>query len=261
MLNGRGFLVSNSTTYALILAGGTGARFSALQAANYPLSDTGTILPKQFSLIDGKTVLERSIMAFENNPSVDKILVVMNKDYLVYAKRIIDKTDFKKIAGIIPGGNTRFESSLCGLTSIREHLLSNSNCNLEDNEKFANVKVLIHDAARAFVTEKIIDNVIQGLSEADGVQPIVPINETLVTKVQGKWLTVNRDDYAAVQTPQGFHYLPIYNAYQRAVSTPETSWVPTDDISVLQEYGHNAKIISVSGDYHNKKVTYPEDLK
>ncbi|GHT81952.1 hypothetical protein FACS1894125_3770 [Actinomycetota bacterium] len=193
-------------------------------------------------------MLERSIAAFENCASIDSIIVVMNPNYFDIANDLISRNDYKKYAGMITGGGSRFESSFNALEKVHQMLKDEKN------------NVLIHDAARAFVSPEVIERVIEALENADGAQPIVPVSETIVQHINGQWITQNRDDYATVQTPQGFCFEKIYAAYQRAVNTPTTSWVPTDDISVLQEYSKNPRIVAVAGDYRNRKITFPEDL-
>lgn len=231
---------------AIILAGGDGTRFNINQTEN--------LIPKQFIKIDGKTVLETTVDAFEKNDSISEIVVVTNEKYVELTISLLSQKNYSKVASIVKGGKTRFLSSYYGQKQVFEMLKTK-------NQMLDNVYILIHDAARSFVSQIVIDNVISRLDTADGVQPIVPVTDTLVQKISGKWITQNRDDYAFVQTPQGFNFNKIYHAYQSAINSPESSWIPTDDISVLQEYSHNAKIVSVSGDYKNRKITYFEDLK
>ncbi|MDR2508831.1 MAG: 2-C-methyl-D-erythritol 4-phosphate cytidylyltransferase [Candidatus Ancillula sp.] len=232
-----------SVTYATILAGGEGLRFG--------IDESG--LPKQFSKVSGKTLLELSVEAFNTSEVVDYIVVVTNERYVKVTNQIIQNQRFGKLVSIIPGGKTRFESSFQGLRACGYHA--------ENNEiNIAECKVLIHDAVRAFVNEEVIANVHKKLLTADAVQPIVPVNETLVQRVGRSWITQNRDDFATVQTPQGFHFSKIYEAYQHSIKSPTSSWTPTDDISVMQEYAKDAVIEVTSGDHRNRKVTYPEDL-
>jgi 2-C-methyl-D-erythritol 4-phosphate cytidylyltransferase len=228
------------SNFVLVLAGGTGVRFGANS-------------PKQFAMINGATLLELSISAFEKCSQIDYIIVVTNSAYIEQTKELLTKAGTSKVVDIVCGGQTRFESSFQGLQAV-------SNFLEHDSESTQGHNVLIHDAARAFVSQEVIINVIDGLGEADGVQPIIPVTQTIVQKIQGKWVTQNRDDFATVQTPQGFKLEKILLAYHRAIDSPSSSWVPTDDISVLQEYSKHSTILAVSGDYKNKKITYPEDL-
>lgn len=230
-------------TYATILAGGEGLRFGADEAG----------LPKQFTKVSGKTLLELSVEAFSASEVVDHIVIVSNEHYIKITNQIIDRSHFPKLISIIPGGKTRFESSFQGLRACGFHA--------ENNEvDMQQCSVLIHDAVRAFVSEEVITNVHSKLRTADAVQPIVPVNETLVQRVGRGWVTQNRDDFATVQTPQGFNLAKIYQAYQRSIKSPTSSWIPTDDISVIQEYAKDVTIEVTSGDHRNRKITYPEDL-
>ena len=114
-------------TIAIILASGVGARL-------------GLDIPKQFFEIRNKTVLEYSILAFQKHNNIDEIIIVSHPDYISRVEEIVQNGNYSKVSQIIAGGKTRQESSSNGVFAVKE----------------TNAKILIHDAVRPFVTERII---------------------------------------------------------------------------------------------------------
>ena len=93
--------------YAIILASGSGNRY-------------GSDIPKQFTEISGKTILERSIEVFEEANVVNEIIVVITPEYRDLAENILSKNNYKKIRPLLNGGSTRKDSSFIGINSIKE---------------------------------------------------------------------------------------------------------------------------------------------
>ncbi|MBQ1959169.1 MAG: 2-C-methyl-D-erythritol 4-phosphate cytidylyltransferase, partial [Firmicutes bacterium] len=114
---------------AIVVAAGKGTRF-------------GSDIPKQFLKIEGMTVLEKAVRAFENHPAVDQIVVVTGGDFVVLCGEIL--AGFTKVKYIVPGGAQRQDSVYEGLKLAADGL------------------VLIHDGARPFVTAEVIDRVLEG---------------------------------------------------------------------------------------------------
>jgi 2-C-methyl-D-erythritol 4-phosphate cytidylyltransferase / 2-C-methyl-D-erythritol 2,4-cyclodiphosphate synthase len=114
--------------------------------------------------------------------------------------------------------------------------------------------VLIHDAARPFVSKMVVDGVIEALAAgADGAVPHVPVSDTLRTLVDGKWVTVPREGLLRAQTPQGFRFASILAAH-RAFADHDV----TDDTALAELAGQ--KIVATAGETNNMKVTTPEDF-
>lgn len=236
------------SVYASILAGGSGTRFSStlLKSKN---ADTGRIeiLPKQFYKIGEESILELSCDVFQNSPEIDKFVVVTNEKFIDITKTLLEGK-YSKLIAVVAGGRTRVESSFKGILKIAPYNPS---------------KVLIHDAVRPWVTNDLISRVVRKLDFADAVQPIVPVSQTIVKKnYLGFWETQNREDYATVQTPQGFKFLSIYDAFERLDSKLLTSKHSglTDDISVWQRANNDKLAAWVDGDINNKKITVAKDL-
>lgn len=216
-----------------ILAGGVGARM-------------GMNLPKQFLQFAGRTVLEHSVQVFENHPAVNKILIVMNSDYVDEAKTIIKKNNWPKVCGVIIGGNNRYDSSAAAI----DYFLGNA----------ANDKILIHDAARPLVSTELITRVFSALDKYDAVNVgITPSNTIVEINDKGEVVaTPDRAKLIACQTPQGFRLGVVSKAYELAAQQAE--FTATDDCGVVAKMLPDTKIFVVQGDENNQKLTRPEDL-
>lgn len=213
-------------TYAIILASGKGTRYE---------SD----IPKQFVKIGNKTILERSIEAFENNSKIDNIILVITPEYKSLATEIIDKNNYKKLYKIVDGGELRKDSSYNGVFSI-----------VEDE-----ANVLIHDCARPFVSQRIINESIDALTQYDAVNVGIPCTDTIIYVENNIIKEVpNRDNLLNVQTPQSFKLSVIKKAHSLALN--ETLF--TDDCSLVLKY-NLAEVFVIKGDTNNIKITYPQD--
>lgn len=229
---------------AIVLAGGSGKR-------------VGGKRPKQFLDIDGKTILEHSVDAFENNDFIDKICIVSHPDFIGDTKAIVEKNPlWLKVAGIVAGGKERYDSSVNGLhfcEKISDEI--RHNCHSENE----NTKVLFHDAARPFVSQRIINDVCQALQTYDAVNVTIPTPDTIIATDGSKMTAaLDRSTLRQVQTPQGFALNVISDAYQRALA--DTNFKATDDCSVVFRYRPDVEIALVEGEERNKKITYLEDL-
>lgn len=224
---------------AIILAAGTGKRMNSSVA-------------KQYLLLGGKPVLYYSIKAFEES-LIDEIIVVVGKNDIEYCKtNIIDKYSFKKVVGIIEGGQERYHSVYNGLMSI----------SYTDN-------VLIHDGARPLITVDIINNAVKTLDYCGACVVGVPNKDTvkLVNEEGIIMETPDRDRIWAVQTPQAFSYNLIMQAYNIVMdeksysgeNSSRRSINITDDAMVV-EHALNYPVKMIMGSYRNIKITTPEDI-
>ena len=209
---------------AIILAGGTGSRVD---------SD----IPKQFINIKDKMIIDYSIDAFVCNPHINKIIIVCNKEWMNNIKYQ------HEIITIIPGGKSRTESSYNGL--------------LECSESCTNV--LIHDAARPFISQNIINHSLNYLKKFDASVPTVDCQDSLINEKKLQY--INREQVKIVQTPQAFKYPLIYGAYIQANSCSSLhNSIFTDDLSLLIKYNHDVNIKLFNGEKINFKITKEEDL-
>lgn len=218
-------------TIAIILASGVGARL-------------GLDIPKQFFEIRNKTVLEYSILAFQKHNNIDEIIVVSHPDYISRVKEIVQNGNYSKVSQIIAGGKTRQESSYNGVSAV----------------EYANAKVLIHDAVRPFVTERIIDDCITALDEYKAVNVAVESSDTILEIDNDNCIKSipQRKYLRRVQTPQGFDLQIIKKAHELALQKKDLFF--TDDCGLVKEFDL-AKIKVIEGEEFNIKITYPSDIK
>lgn len=213
---------------AVILAGGTGSR-------------AGFGVPKQFVELCGRTMIERTVDAFQLNPCITGIVIVTNAEFTAATRTLATANCWTKLRGICCGGPNRFASGNAGLA------LCPAACN-----------VLLHDAARPMVSQRIITEVCQALGKYSAVGVAVPATDSLVVSA-GSMVEryLDRRTVWNVQTPQGFHAGILREAYTEALRHEDFS--ATDDCSVVRKYLPGVEIALVQGDYNNIKLTFPED--
>ena len=233
------------TNIAVILAGGIGAR-------------VGGNTPKQLlPLQDGKSVLEHAVDAFEQSPHIQEICIVMHPDYIMHAEQMLLANAWQKVSHIIPGGKERWESSVQAIKL------------LGDEAKGEQANLLLHDAARPFVSQEIIARVCEALEEHEAVTVAIPSTDTVYEMVDGKVARIpNRATIMRAQTPQAFRLELIAEAYAKALGA-DICDVPacsachlpaTDDCGIVHEHMPQVPIYIVEGEEHNKKITFKEDI-
>ncbi|WP_024275874.1 MULTISPECIES: bifunctional 2-C-methyl-D-erythritol 4-phosphate cytidylyltransferase/2-C-methyl-D-erythritol 2,4-cyclodiphosphate synthase [unclassified Hyphomicrobium] len=217
---------------ALIVAAGRGTR-AASQGAG----------PKQYAQIGGKSVLERAIAIFAGHAEIDEVKVVIHADDGELYRLATSAGGGTKLSEPAMGGATRQASVLRGL----EALASSSPPDL----------VLIHDAARPFVSAKTISKVIAALGGRPGALAALPVTDTLKRAADGIVTdTIARDGLWRAQTPQGFHFTPILNAHRKAAEQGIDTF--TDDAAIAEWAGLDVAIVEDLSS--NIKITTAEDL-
>lgn len=228
-------------TVALIVAAGRGSRATR--------SDRQ---PKQYIEIGGTPVLAYALMAFP--PFVDAIQVVIHSDdaesyagVLAWVEKRLARTAFAKILPPVPGGATRQQSVLCGL----EALATRGNGQPPSH-------VLIHDAARPFVSGEELARICAALKTAQGAILALPVTDTLKRGNAADMITttVGREDLWRAQTPQGFQFPQILAAHRQAARDGATNL--TDDAAVAERAGIHVAL--VTGSVANIKITTAEDI-
>lgn len=214
---------------AIILAGGKGKRM-------------GASVSKQFIELKGKPIIYYTIKKFEENKNIDNIVVVLPPDEVSYFKEEILKKYSLKIDKIVLGGTERQDSVYNALKSIA------------DTETDI---VLIHDGARPFISNRIINDGIKYANEYGAAAPGVMPKDTIKVKNENNFSinTPDRSSLVAIQTPQVFKYKEILKCHEKVKVNKE---VVTDDTMVAEKYGY--KVYLYKGEYTNIKVTTPEDL-
>ena len=194
-------------------------------------------ISKQFYKFRGISPLEHLITSVSKSPSINSITLVINKDDKEEIKGF--KMKYPKLNTVVSGGNTRQKSVFIALKNIRKKRI-----------KTRNDIVLIHDAARPFLENRIIENCILHLKKYDGVFPALNTDDTLRNKKNLN--TYDRDIIISSQTPQAFKFDKIYIAYKRAKGDY------SDDVSIANEFGLRLK--KIEGQKLNFKITNPSDI-
>lgn len=217
---------------AVILAGGSGTRLGADK-------------PKQFLEVAGKTILEHSVIAFSNNNRIDEIVVVCREDYVEEVKNLMANSEYHKVKQVVPGGKERYHSSLAAIKACHD----DDDC------------LLLHDAVRPLVSQRIIDDCLDALQDYDAVDVAVPATDTIIqVDAENRIVAIPpRASLRNVQTPQCFRMSCIRRAFELALQDP--AFMPTDDCSVVHRYLPDTPVYVVAGDVTNIKITYPSDLQ
>ena len=215
--------------YVIIVAGGKGLRM-------------GSDIPKQFLPIGGKPVLMRTLERFREYSEDLQIILVLPEAQQDYWQQLCKKYDFKIEYELANGGQTRFHSVQNGLALVPDD---------------AQGVVGVHDGVRPFPSINVIHRCYETARKAKAVIPVIPIVET-VRELTGTGsvssITVPRDKYRLVQTPQTFDIQLLKAANRQPYNDGFT-----DDASVVESYGH--AITLVEGNRENIKITTPYDLK
>lgn len=226
-----------SKTYctAVLLAAGSGKRM-------------GTEIHKQYLLLGGRPVLYYSLKAFQDSDLIDEIVLVTGRDEISFCREeIVKPCGFSKVSKIIPGGEQRYHSVWCGLREVKEGY------------------VFIHDGARPFVDERIIQRGFEYVSGEHACAAGVPSKDT-VKIIDDKGFvetTPNRAKVWMIQTPQVFDADLLKKAYGMLLEEEEKQENPvpvTDDAMVVERYLRQP-VRLFPGSYENIKITTPEDME
>jgi 2-C-methyl-D-erythritol 4-phosphate cytidylyltransferase len=195
---------------------------------------------KLMEQVGGLPIIQRTLMALEECPYIDEILVVTREDLIVPIGALCVEKRLVKITNVIRGGENRMESVWLGIQAV--------------NPK---TKLLaIHDGARPFPSQKLLAEVVKKGAETGAAAPAIPVKDT-VKKATGGIVTetLDRSTLFAIQTPQVFEYGLLKGAMSQAI---EEKWEVTDDCSVVERMGMSVTL--TKGEDSNIKVTTPIDL-
>lgn len=212
---------------AIVLAGGRGKRMGAIQS-------------KQYINLNGKPILYYTLKQFLKNKFIDKIILVIPKDEKAYCeKEVLEKYQLG-VEKIVFGGNERQDSVYNALTELEGSDI-----------------VLIHDGARPFVSQKIIEDAIKYAKAHKAAAPGVMPKDTIKIRGEDNFSisTLDRNMAVAIQTPQAFDFNLIYECHKKIKKSKISV---TDDTMVAELFGN--KVYIYDGEYTNIKITTPEDL-
>ena len=217
---------------AIILAGGSGTRM-------------GSDIPKQFIDIYGKPLIIHTLESFDINTNIDLIAVVCKEDWKEDLKIWTRKFGINKVQWIVDGGDTRQESIYKSLMTIGKE------CGEDDI-------VVIHDSARPLISQRIINENIEGAKEFGAVDTVIPSADTIVKSIDENTIdsVPLRKELYLGQTPQSFKYSMILDAHNKAIENNNLE--ATDDCQLVLALKKDVHL--VRGDKLNFKITTFEDL-
>ena len=225
-----------SEEFVIIVAGGKGLRM-------------GGDIPKQFLPIGGKPILMRTLERFRAYSETLQIILVLPEAQQDYWQELCKQYEFQVDYQIANGGQTRFHSVQNGLALVPDD---------------AEGVVGVHDGVRPFPSIEVITRCYETARQTKAVIPVIPVVETVRQILPSNQsnpnavsnpssITVPRDQYRLVQTPQTFDIQLLKAANRQPYNDGFT-----DDASVVESYGH--PITLVEGNRENIKITTPYDI-
>jgi len=226
----------------IIPAAGLGTRMA-------PVTSKGKGPSKQFTELGGTPILIHTIRRFAASPKINEIVVALRKD---------EMSGFQERLRSDSTSGVSTKTRLVEGGEHRQHSVANA---LATVSASADDVVLVHDAVRPFVTQEIVDEVIQGARKFGAAIAGVPAVDT-VKKVErtadGALITatIPREHVVMAQTPQGFRYDVVKKAFDEAAAD---GFLGTDEASLVERSGHEVAV--VMGSPRNIKITTPGDME
>ena len=212
---------------AIIVAAGGGSRM-------------GGDLPKQFLPLGGRPLLDRTLSAFTASPRIDGIVLSLPPFLSNEVKE--SYRSVAKIIAVVDGGAERQDSVRNALAAVPGETEI----------------ILVHDAVRPFVSERLLGRCVDLAQEHGAVVPVVPVRDTVKQwdRAEKTLCTRDRSEMMLAQTPQGFRAEILRDAYRKA---QEEGLQGTDDASLVE--GARVPVIPMPGEEGNIKITIPEDIR
>jgi 2-C-methyl-D-erythritol 4-phosphate cytidylyltransferase len=208
---------------AIIVAGGTGQRM-------------GATMPKQFLVIEGKSILLHTVNQFVAAFADINFVIVLPADYIQEGKDLIASSGLTQHVQFTAGGETRFQSVKNGLAHVAPDAI-----------------VFVHDAVRCLLTPDLIQRSYQQALEKGSAIPAVASTDTIRITEGTKHHVVDRTNVMMIQTPQTFNAAILQKAFEQAYQSSFT-----DEANVLETSG--TEVFLIEGEYENIKITRPLDL-
>jgi 2-C-methyl-D-erythritol 4-phosphate cytidylyltransferase len=212
---------------AIILAAGSGSRFGGA---------------KQFVVLDGIPLYQHSLKTFTEHPLIGKIVLVIAMSDVERIENEIQPLFFGKKIEITLGGSERQDSVENGMQKL---------------EELGTPKIIVvHDAARPFISKELIANVIGGAEEFGAGIAAIPVVDTLKHSEDGfSSATISRTNLWRAQTPQAARFELLKRAF---ASAHKDGYYATDEAELLEQIGIKPRL--VMGDERNMKITYEGDM-
>lgn len=209
---------------ALIVAAGTGLR-------------AGGGTPKQYRPVAGKPMLSHSLHRLLTHPAISEVRVIIHPDHGQWYEAVVTSLNYSPRSGEgvlgapIFGGAQRADSVRAGLAAITADY------------------VLVHDAARPFISHAVIDRLLEKLGPTTGVVPSLPVADTVRRETNGRWEEVPREGLQRIQTPQAFPHPALLAAHKGNVTDEAAAWLAA---------GHT--LAYVQGEERLSKMTTQADI-
>jgi len=214
--------------FAIIPAGGKGIR-------------SGYSAPKQYLKFNGKELIAYTLEVFQKNILVNEILIAAHPDYFSIIEKLKKKFNLNKISQIVKGGNERQDSVYNALASL---------------EAKENDLIIVHDAARPLLSQKILTNAINLAKRKGNAVVCIKAKDTLIKGKDYVGSYINREDVYYVQTPQIFTYKDLMEAIETAY---KKNFRGTDESMLVKRLGK--EIFIAEGSPLNFKITTKEDIE
>lgn len=221
--------------YGAILAGGVGNRVKSL---NYP---------KQFYEINGKPIIIYTIEKLVNSDKIDLVYVAVIEEFLEETKKLIEKYELEGKTIIIKGGASRMDT----IDNVTKAIISSHDVTDDDI-------ILIHDAVRPFITNKIIKDSIEGARKYGATVATIPAVDTIVASKDGEVVShiPDRNELFYGQSPDTFRLKEFIEMKQNLTSEQREIATGTSQICTF----NNKAIHLIDGDPINFKITTDLDL-
>ena len=195
--------------------------------------------PKQFRTLGERSVLVQVLLLFEQHPTIGHVVVAAPSDRVQAVRDRLQAEGHSVLTAVVSGGDSRQASVRHALRAVPDSVTT----------------VLVHDAARPFVSAAAIEEVVQAVQAEGAASLAVPVADTL-REGDGNTFgdSVPRDGLYRMQTPQGFRRSWLEEAHRRAAADDVQA---TDDVALVQRIGHAVRI--VEGHRRNFKITTLED--
>lgn len=189
----------------------------------------------------GRPLIGHALDTFRAHPAVSEIIIVVAAEETERARQFIAAGPSRVTEKVVTGGAERRDSVWQGLQEVSA----------------GTDIVLVHDAARPFISHRVIDACVAAVRHYGAAVVACPLADTVKRAAPEGFVeaTLPREGLWGAQTPQGFRFPLLFDAYRRAVAE---DWPVTDDAAVVERAGHRVHL--VEGEVMNFKITRPEDL-
>lgn len=237
---------------AIILSGGTGTRL-------------GASMPKQYIKVNGKMLIEYCMNTILSSPEIDAVCIVAAHEWQEAIRKIIPDSSIPVFFAY--PGDTRQLSILSGLYAVRS-MTEDPQLHFNDGD---HDNVLIHDAARPFISHDTISEIFSLLKTHEGVVPVLPMKDTCYLcedtsndKMKKISALIPREKLFAGQAPEGFHLNRYIEANESLIEDVhhirKSDRIYTINGSTEPAVMYGMDVITIPGDERNYKITTHEDL-